>query len=138
VTFTPAVNKFFNMQAPDAPTLPLPLTGGSPPGIQWARVWVSAVITYVIVEIEKALIDPVVVPLMRPIIRFIRRISPKWLDADFTHPARVAGRLCKAPRTKSMAPQRKGTLVRSKVSLSPELQAAAAAATGSNGATAQV
>ncbi|GBF97304.1 carbonate dehydratase [Raphidocelis subcapitata] len=110
-TYVPVVNTFFNMA-------PLP-------GIPWARIAVSMVITYAVVEVEKALIDPVIVPLLRPVLRWINGHAPKWLRLDFK-PTRVAGKLCKAPRTASMAPQRKGTLRRT----SSSVATAAAHATG--------
>lgn len=43
---------------------------------------------------------------------------------------RAAGRLCKAPRTQSMAMQRKGTLIKAKARVPDHVVAAAAAATG--------
>jgi len=101
-------------------------------GIQWARTAVCMVIMWAVVELEKAIIDPIMVPLMRPVRRFINRHAPAWLKAPGVSPSRVAGKLCARPRTQSMVMQRKGTLRKSAAAISPEMVAAAAAAT--NGA----
>lgn len=49
-------------------------------GIQWARALVSMVIVYVVVEIEKRLVDPVLMPIVRPILQFIEDHTPSWLS----------------------------------------------------------
>ena len=51
-------------------------------GIQWARVVVSMVALYLLVEIEKALVDPVLMPIIRPVLAFIERHTPEWLAVD--------------------------------------------------------
>lgn len=48
-------------------------------GIQWARVLVAMVIVYVVVEVEKALVDPVLMPIVSPVLDFIEEHSPKFL-----------------------------------------------------------
>lgn len=48
-------------------------------GIQWVRVLVAMVIVYVVVEIEKALVDPLLMPMVSPVIDFIEEHSPKFL-----------------------------------------------------------
>jgi hypothetical protein len=71
------------------------------------------------------------VPLMRPVRRFLDRIAPAWLKSPGVNPARVAGKLCKTPRTQSQMMQRKGTLLKTASgAVSKEMSAAAAAATG--------
>lgn len=37
------------------------------------------VITYAVVEIEKALVDPVLMPVVRPVLEFLEDITPNWL-----------------------------------------------------------
>lgn len=102
-------------------------------GIQWARVVVCMLVIYLLVELEKALVDPVMVPLMKPLTNWVNARAPKWLKGDLDL-QRTAGKLCKTPRTKSMAPQRKGTLKRTLTTeLAPGLVAAAEAATGGAG-----
>lgn len=115
-TYVPVVNHFFNMA-------PLP-------GIPWARISVSMVITWAVVEVEKALIDPVIVPLMRPLLTCINNRAPKWLKLDFSA-TRKAGQLRKGPSSASMAPQRKGTMKRA----SSSVVAAAAHAAGGGAAS---
>lgn len=48
-------------------------------GIQWARVLVCMVIVYIVVEVEKALVDPLLMPMVRPVLDFIEEHSPKFL-----------------------------------------------------------
>jgi hypothetical protein len=67
-TFTPGVNAFFQMEA---------MTG-----TQWLRVVVSMVALYLLVEVEKALVDPVLMPIIRPVLAFIERHTPDWLAVD--------------------------------------------------------
>lgn len=64
--YTPAVNNFFSMSG---------MTGA-----QWARVLVSMVVVYAIVEVEKALVDPVLMPFIRPILHWIEEHTPTWLQ----------------------------------------------------------
>ncbi|KAJ3413027.1 hypothetical protein HDV05_008618 [Chytridiales sp. JEL 0842] len=68
LTYTPVVNTFFSQEGLDA--------------YQWGRVLISMVIVYVIVEVEKALVDPVLMPFVRPILRWMGHVSPKWLKAS--------------------------------------------------------
>jgi hypothetical protein len=65
-------------------------------GIQWARVLIAMVIVYVVVEIEKALVDPVLMPIVSPVIEFIEEHSPKFLripKAVVAAPAKVLGKI---------------------------------------------
>jgi len=48
-------------------------------GIQWARVLVCMVVVYIVVEVEKALVDPLLMPMVRPVLDFIEEHSPKFL-----------------------------------------------------------
>lgn len=66
LTYVPGLNWFFGM--PEGMM-----------GIQWARVLVSMVIVYIVVEIEKALVDPLLMPMVRPLLEFIEEHSPKFL-----------------------------------------------------------
>ena len=93
MTYVPGVNAFFHMSAL--------------PGLAWARVVACMVATYLVVELEKALIDPVMVPLMRPVVNWVDTKAPRWLRADGLQ--RTAGKLCAVPRTKSFLQQRRGT-----------------------------
>ena len=119
-TYVPGVNGFFHMS-------PLP-------GLAWARIVVCMVATYLVVELEKALIDPVMVPLMRPIIDWFDAKAPDWLRVDGLK--RTAGKLCAAPRTKSMtARQRRGTHSHTAAAApAPGAAGAAVPATGGAGA----
>eukprot|EP00878_Enallax_costatus_P000946 GHUV01001076.1.p1 GENE.GHUV01001076.1~~GHUV01001076.1.p1 ORF type:complete len:1052 (+),score=317.95 GHUV01001076.1:265-3420(+) len=67
LTYTPGVNAFLHM-------------GEGMSGIQWARALVSMVIVYVVVEIEKKLVDPVLMPVVRPILQFIEDHTPECLS----------------------------------------------------------
>lgn len=49
-------------------------------GIQWARALMGMVIVYVVVEIEKVLVDPVLMPIVRPVLQFIEDHTPEWLS----------------------------------------------------------
>lgn len=50
-------------------------------GIQWARALVSMVIVYFVVEFEKALVDPVLMPLLvRPVLNWVEKHTPDWLS----------------------------------------------------------
>jgi magnesium-transporting ATPase (P-type) len=53
LTYTPGVNWFFNMPEAMDP-------------IQWARAVGAMVVVYIVVELEKALVDPVLMPIVRP------------------------------------------------------------------------
>lgn len=66
LTYIPGLNWFFSM--PEGMT-----------GIQWARVIVCMIIVYLVVELEKALVDPVLMPVVRPVLDFIGDHSPAWL-----------------------------------------------------------
>lgn len=66
LTYTPGLNAFFSM-------------GEGMSGIQWARVFVAMVAVFFIVEIEKALVDPVLMPMVRPVLDFISNHCPNWL-----------------------------------------------------------
>lgn len=68
LTYTPGLNTFFAMQG---------MTG-----LQWARVAVCMAAVYIIVEVEKALVDPVLMPVIKPVFRFLEDHSPKWLTVD--------------------------------------------------------
>ncbi|GBF92410.1 carbonate dehydratase [Raphidocelis subcapitata] len=67
LTYTPGLNAFFAM--PEAMS-----------GIQWARVFGAMIAVYAIVEIEKALVDPVLMPAVRPVLNFIDHHLPKCLS----------------------------------------------------------
>ncbi|KAG2431551.1 hypothetical protein HXX76_009565 [Chlamydomonas incerta] len=66
VTYVPGVNKFFHMSGMD--------------GIQWARVVVATAVVYAIVEIEKALVDPLFMPILRPVLAAIEDHTPEFLS----------------------------------------------------------
>lgn len=66
LTYIPGLNWFFSM--PEGML-----------GIQWARVIVCMFIVYFVVEIEKALVDPLLMPLVRPVLDFVAEHSPKFL-----------------------------------------------------------
>eukprot|EP00878_Enallax_costatus_P010832 GHUV01011311.1.p1 GENE.GHUV01011311.1~~GHUV01011311.1.p1 ORF type:complete len:379 (+),score=119.59 GHUV01011311.1:2816-3952(+) len=68
LVYTPGLNSFFAMQG---------MTG-----LQWARVVVCMAIVYVVVELEKALVDPVLMPIIKPVLRFLENHSPQWLTVD--------------------------------------------------------
>jgi hypothetical protein len=66
LTYIPGLNGFFGMPQ-------------GMYGIQWVRVLICMVIVYVVVEIEKALVDPVLMPVVGPVLDFIEEHSPKCL-----------------------------------------------------------
>lgn len=66
LTYIPGLNWFFSM--PEGML-----------GIQWARVIVCMIIVYLVVELEKVLVDPVLMPVVRPVLDFIADHSPSWL-----------------------------------------------------------
>jgi hypothetical protein len=50
--------------------------------IQWARVMVCMVVVYITVEIEKWLVDPIMMPIVRPAFKFVGKFIPKWFKDD--------------------------------------------------------
>ena len=66
LTYTPGVQWFFSM--PDGMD-----------GIQWARAIGAMIVVYIVVEIEKALVDPVLMPMVRPTMDFLARFMPSFL-----------------------------------------------------------
>jgi hypothetical protein len=64
--YTPEVNAFFSMSGMTGP--------------QWVRVLVCMVAVYAIVEVEKALVDPVLMPVIRPVLCWIEDHTPTWLQ----------------------------------------------------------
>jgi magnesium-transporting ATPase (P-type) len=66
ITYIPGLNSFFSI-------------GEGMSGIQWARVLVCMVVVYAVVEIEKALVDPLLMPLVRPVLDFIDTHTPRYL-----------------------------------------------------------
>lgn len=66
LTYIPGLNWFFGMPQ-------------GMYGIQWVRVLICMVIVYIVVEIEKALVDPVLMPVVGPVLDFIDEHSPKFL-----------------------------------------------------------
>eukprot|EP00878_Enallax_costatus_P016478 GHUV01017284.1.p1 GENE.GHUV01017284.1~~GHUV01017284.1.p1 ORF type:complete len:303 (+),score=63.34 GHUV01017284.1:644-1552(+) len=66
LTYIPGLNWFFSM--PEGML-----------GVQWARVIVSMIIVFLVVELEKALVDPVLMPIVGPVLDFISDHSPRWL-----------------------------------------------------------
>ena len=67
VTYVPGVNGFFHMT-------------GSMDGIQWARVVVCTAIVFVLVEVEKALVDPLLMPILRPVLAWLEDHTPDFLS----------------------------------------------------------
>lgn len=66
LTYTPGVQSFFSM----------------PEGIEpraWASAAVAMVLVYVLVEVEKALVDPIMMPIVRPAINAISNCAPSFL-----------------------------------------------------------
>jgi hypothetical protein len=76
---TPHVNTFFSMEA---------MTG-----LQWLRVFVCMVIVYTAVEVEKALVDPLLMPMIKPVLRWFESLTPQFLSVDKPLSARLA-RIC--------------------------------------------
>lgn len=76
LTHTPGVNAFFSME---------PMAG-----LQWLRVFVCMAIVYFIVEIEKALVDPVLMPFIKPVLRWCEARTPQCLSVDQPLSARLA------------------------------------------------
>jgi len=65
LTYTPGVNKFFGMCGMG--------------GWAWLRTIVAMIVVYIIVEIEKALVDPLLMPMVRPVLRWVENHTPKFL-----------------------------------------------------------
>ncbi|KAI8475580.1 MAG: calcium transporting ATPase [Monoraphidium minutum] len=80
LTYIPGLNGFFSMS-----------DGMS--GFQWLRVLGCMVAVYFIVELEKALVDPFLMPFVRPILDWIDRHSPKFLHI----PKKMIRKLKSAP-----------------------------------------
>jgi hypothetical protein len=108
LTYTPGLNTFFSME---------PMSG-----IQWARVMVCAVVVYVVVEAEKALVDPLLMPLVRPVLTFIQTHSPKCLQLPKTIVTKLV------PKKSAAAKAAKEAKVAAKVAAKVEAKAAKAAA----------
>lgn len=79
LTHTPGVNTFFSMEPME--------------GLQWLRVFVCMLIVYFIVEVEKALVDPLLMPIIKPVLRWFERHTPSFLSVDQPLSARLA-RVC--------------------------------------------
>lgn len=67
LTYTPGVQWFFNMD-------------DGMDGIQWARVIVCMFVVYIVVEIEKQLVDPIMMPIVRPCFNFLSKFTPKYFQ----------------------------------------------------------
>jgi hypothetical protein len=80
ITYVPGLNWFFGM--PDGMY-----------GIQWVRVIIAMIIVYVVVEVEKALVDPVLMPIVRPILEFIEDHSPRFLKLPVDTVKHIAGKV---------------------------------------------
>lgn len=74
LTYTPAVQDVFNC----VPISPL----------QWARILVCMVVVFIIVEIEKLLVDPLLMPLVRPLLRALGWLAPQALHVP-TNPSNI-------------------------------------------------
>jgi magnesium-transporting ATPase (P-type) len=68
ITYIPGLNNFFYMDH-------------GMEGIQWARVMVCMVVTYIIVECEKALVDPCLMPMVSPVMDWIGNHLPSWFTS---------------------------------------------------------
>lgn len=79
LTHTPGVNTFFSME---------PMHG-----LQWLRVFVCMAVVYFIVEMEKVLVDPLLMPIIKPVLRWCERHTPQFLSVDQPLSARLA-RIC--------------------------------------------
>jgi len=67
LTYTPGVNAFLHME-------------DGMLGYQWARAIAAMFIAYAVVEVEKALVDPLLMPwVVRPVLEFLEDITPNWL-----------------------------------------------------------
>lgn len=65
LTYTPGVNGFFHMEGIAV--------------VQWARALATMVLVYLLVEAEKALVDPVFAPMIRPLVQWFRNHAPKCM-----------------------------------------------------------
>lgn len=92
LTMTPHVNAFFSMEA---------MTG-----LQWLRVFVCMVIVYTAVEVEKALVDPLLMPMIKPVLRWFESHTPQFLSVDKPLSARLA-RICGSKHLERMDSQYK-------------------------------
>jgi hypothetical protein len=73
LTYTPGINSFLHM-------------GEGMSGIQWARAFASMFIVYFVVEFEKALVDPVLMPIfVRPVLNWVEKHTPDWLSMPKPH-----------------------------------------------------
>lgn len=70
LTYIPGLNGFFGMSEAMV-------------GIQWARVIVCMFVVYIVVEIEKALVDPLLMPMVSPVLDFIDQHTPKFLHVTY-------------------------------------------------------
>lgn len=93
LTYVPGLNWFFSM--PEGML-----------GVQWARVFVCMVVVFVVVEIEKALVDPVLMPVVRPVLDFVSDHSPAWLRSpQKLLPSKLRSKKAKPGATSSPAEQ---------------------------------
>ncbi|KAG2483675.1 hypothetical protein HYH03_017478 [Edaphochlamys debaryana] len=79
VTYVPGVNNFFHMAGMI--------------GVQWARVVVCLAIVFTVVEIEKALVDPLFMPILRPVFAWLEAHTPEWLSVNTVSNSRVVSGL---------------------------------------------
>lgn len=56
---------------------------------------------YAVVEIEKALVDPVLMPVIRPVLEFLEDITPNWLRIPDNRVSMWKG--CKKPNAGTAA-----------------------------------
>ncbi|KAF8067390.1 ctpF [Scenedesmus sp. PABB004] len=76
LTFTPGLNAFFGMSAVS--------------GVQAGRIAVCMAAVFIIVEVEKALVDPLLMPLVRPLLAALEAATPACLAVDAPLSARLA------------------------------------------------
>jgi hypothetical protein len=67
-------------------------------GVQWARAIASMFIVYAVVEVEKRLVDPVLMPIVRPVLQFIENHTPQWLSMPVPKVPSFKG--CRQPKNK--------------------------------------
>ncbi|KAG1666905.1 hypothetical protein FOA52_005965 [Chlamydomonas sp. UWO 241] len=65
ITYTPGLQWFFNV--PDGMD-----------GVQWARAFVCMFVVYFVVEIEKKLVDPIMIPFIYPCFGFMGKLVPAY------------------------------------------------------------
>ncbi len=123
VTYTPKVNEFFNMAGME--------------GTQWARVVVCMAVIFVVVEVEKALVDPLLMPyIVRPILTFAEKYTPDFLSVDTKRKLLATiscgGASCMRPAAAAAAQRRqqRAAVRRSAAASAAAKGAAAAAAAG--------